>query len=437
VHHLPDAPGSDAPPDAIPSGPVTLAVTSQGNPVAGVKVYFQNPDGSVVANTATDATGVASAVVEIGASVTAIAPQPPIATGVPTENDTLATWAAVKPNDQLHWDLFGVPPNTLTFNVIAPSDVPVMAVYTLFTSCGSFDITPPPSTVGTGVNNAPVPVSIPDCANGKIDLIVLTSDPATGLLTHSFFVPDVAIANGVDLDLTANTYTAVTTSTFSYTNVPASIGSISVHQELVTARGSLITRDVGAPVVAGTASASLAMPAPAGLTTVTKSDLFPSSSAAITSTQTVVDWGPYTAAYAVDLAIVALKDYTQMPAFDPATHAISWPEATGAQADVVLANYNTFRSDATLSHSWNWLLAAPRDAVAKVTYPTIPTDVFDYNTKPAPGDSFDVRQLRSAKVPGGYDAVRSQIMNTSLNGLAAGPQGHAIVEDMFFGKLRR
>src|SRR5437763_1066209 len=84
VHHLGDAPpGSDAPPiDGPPSGPVTLTVTSQGNPAPGVHVYFQNPDMSVVSATTTDATGVATAVVDIGAFVTAIAPPPPVLAGL-------------------------------------------------------------------------------------------------------------------------------------------------------------------------------------------------------------------------------------------------------------------------------------------------------------------------------------------------------------------
>jgi hypothetical protein len=445
VHHLADAPPqSDAPIDMmmIPSGPVTLTVTSQGQPAAGVKVYFQNPDGTVVSNTMTDATGVATAIVDIGASVTAIAPQPPPGTfgGAPIQNDTLATWAAVKPNDQLHWDLFAtaVGFNTLAFNVIAPTDPTGGTVYTLFTNCGQSDITPPAvgSAFVAGAANPPVAVTITDCTNGKIDLIVTTSDLNTGQIISSFFLADVAIATGVDLDLTASTYAAATTSTFNYTNASANVGSISIDQSLVTARGVIYQQSTNTPVDTGTASATMTVPgAGTGLIAVTSSFLFPSSQA-IASSQTIFDWGPYTAAYNVDLSTVALKEYTQTPMFDPVAHAITWPEDGGTASDVVVANYHTFRSDATLSHNWNWLLAAPRDTFAKVTYPTIPTDVFDYNTKPAPGDSFDVQQLRSAKVPGGYDAVRSQIMNGNLDGIAVGPQGHAVIEDMFFVKLR-
>src|SRR5512139_4072144 len=71
---LADAPPStDAPPGPQP---VTLTVTDRGAPVAGVHVYFLNPDDSMVATVDTDTAGVASALLPSGGSVTAIDPFP-------------------------------------------------------------------------------------------------------------------------------------------------------------------------------------------------------------------------------------------------------------------------------------------------------------------------------------------------------------------------
>lgn len=53
-------------------GAVTLTVTRNGGPVAGVHTYFLNADNSYVATLDTDTTGTASANMAAGGSVTAI-----------------------------------------------------------------------------------------------------------------------------------------------------------------------------------------------------------------------------------------------------------------------------------------------------------------------------------------------------------------------------
>src|SRR5512143_11333 len=74
--HIVDAPlQTDGPSIDSPSLlPVTLTITVNAMPYAGVHVYFQNTDSSVVAMAVTDVTGTASAVMAAGGYVTAVNP---------------------------------------------------------------------------------------------------------------------------------------------------------------------------------------------------------------------------------------------------------------------------------------------------------------------------------------------------------------------------
>ena len=82
--------------------PVTLTVKSAGAPQANVRVYFVNPDSSLISNTVTDSTGVASALMPNGGYVSAVSPfSAPLPTGLPVQNESLYTWAGVKPGDHL------------------------------------------------------------------------------------------------------------------------------------------------------------------------------------------------------------------------------------------------------------------------------------------------------------------------------------------------
>ena len=436
TNHLADAPNNppDSPPDAPPMGPVTLTVTSQGAPAVGVQVYFQNPDQSLVASPMTNASGDATATIEIGAFVTAIDPAPPpvVAFGVPTQADSLHTWAGVKPGDHLHLDLFptGTTPTTGNITVIAPTDAQATN-YQLHTSCGEdFDITPP--AVGSGfvaVANAPVPLTI-DLCSANIDLLVETFDVESQPL-NSFFKANVAIADGDTVDLTDQTFATVNTVAFDYSNINIAITAVSIAQTLIAGNGVVFNLLGSAPVDGNAANAVLPIPDVTNAIVVTESDILPSD---VVSRQRIFDWGPASANFALDVGGAVLHGYATAPAFDPASHAVTWQEVAGVTGDVVLAQYHSFRLDATLSHDWVWTIAAPRAMTPKVGYPVIPTDVFDFNTNAT--DSSDVRQLTNAKIPGGYDGIRALIMDDALNGQVAGATGHAVIEDVFQGKLR-
>ncbi|MBP9085652.1 MAG: hypothetical protein KBG15_06010, partial [Kofleriaceae bacterium] len=96
------APVVDAPPaiDANQVGVVKVTVERAGGPAASVPVAFQNADNSVVATspTSTDATGVASATMNPGGSVTVVLPALTGPSARPTE---VFTFIGVKPGDEL------------------------------------------------------------------------------------------------------------------------------------------------------------------------------------------------------------------------------------------------------------------------------------------------------------------------------------------------
>jgi hypothetical protein len=344
--------------------------------------------------------------------------------------DSLHTWAGVKPGDHLHLDLFptGTAITTANITVTAPTD-PQGVSYHLYTSCGEdFDL--PTGVVGSGfavVGNLPVPLTIQLCS-ATIDLLVETSD-ASSLPVNSFFDPAVAIADGDAVDLTDQTYAAVASTAFDYSNINVAISAVGITEELITTKGRLFLTTGSAPVDGNTANTTIGIPA-ATAVAVTMSDIV---APGVVSEQQILDWGPASAAYALDLGGALLHPYATLPTFDPANHDVTWQETAGVSADFVLTQYHSFRPDATLSHDWVWTLAAPRGTASTGVYPRIPTAVFDFNTTAT--DSSDVRELINVKVPGGYDAVRAQIMNTDptnlgafFEGFVVGATGHAVIE---------
>ena len=91
--------GPDAAGDALPTtgdagpGAVTIAVTQNGVPAAGIAVYFQTMSSALVVAASTDVHGTAAAVVPENSYVTVI--EPPDGTTIPK----LATFGSVKPGD--------------------------------------------------------------------------------------------------------------------------------------------------------------------------------------------------------------------------------------------------------------------------------------------------------------------------------------------------
>ncbi|MBS1124130.1 MAG: hypothetical protein H6Q90_6358, partial [Deltaproteobacteria bacterium] len=329
VGKLPDAPfAPDASTiDASTSGVVTLTVTSDGVGVADVKVYFQNADSTVVAAATTDASGVASATMEPGGFVTA---KDPFITFKSRPGD-LRTFAGVKPGDQLVLQQrFGQ--SIVNVNVIVPVD-PNATSYLLYTSCGQVDVT---AGAGSGL---PTAVSLFGCG-ATADFVVETRDP-NGIALQAFAHPDITLVEGGTIDLSADTYVAPENVTWSYTNVPAGIGSVSVDSILASSHGPVVQSFSSAIVTNGTATtAPLARAGLAGSVAITLSRALSGNF----SSHSVVEWGPATVTYVLDMASLLLADYEAAPTFDAAAHAVAWTATgAGAQPDFVTTQVTVVR----------------------------------------------------------------------------------------------
>lgn len=441
VNNLPDGPGQpDTSPDTPTTGLVKLTVRADGLPRMGVKVHFQNSDSSTVSATMTDVNGVASAVMEAGGFVTAIDPFPARALpqGVAAPND-LRTFAGVKPGDELVLTRNEpVDVTQVTVNLLVNPD-PNVAIgnYTLFAPCfpAGIDIT---NGAGSGAGSGAIGggVVFTGCGN-MTDLTVMVDD---GLGFVSFFhKPNVALVDATDLDLTDQTYAAVEQATWQYTDAPASLASFNVVDLLATARGAQFSVFESANLDTGT-GITVARPRPliANGLQITSGSLFGTAM----STQQVLEWGPQTAAYSKSLANALLPDYETLPAYDVATKTVSWTAGAGVAPDLAVVN-SFFRRDTPILLDWNWEVVAPLGTETQVRYPVLPGPDDAFN--PTTGDVIQqVDQLITAKVPGGYDAIRADVLsiqedpNTGVPlGVVSGAAGTVLFTQMSLGVRAR
>jgi hypothetical protein len=372
-----------------------------------------------VLSTTTDANGTASAVMAAGGSVTALDPyaQPlPPQTAVAGGSHSLYTFIGVKPGDNLVLAEPGEHAG-IDVTVTVPIDPAPGVSYEVHTPCGGNSLDNP----GSGANPSGLIGIGPDCG-ATTDFLIVTRDDGFQVVDYAY-VPDQPISEGATIDLTAATYAAGSTRTYSYTNVPPTFGSPSFTDSILTPQGELLSQfnyaspDQPTPIVTPGIGTHLSI-----------TDIFGASA----GNHHIADWGPYTDTYTADLGARTLHDLNGFPHVDPTTHEISLDEsAGGAEPDVMLAGIYTYRqSDNT---DWYWQIAAPH--ATTLTMPALPTDLYDFTITPT--DSFDASQLMLAKVPGGYDAVRAYAFSmTGPTSVAKGASGSAAVEEVI-GKLAR
>jgi hypothetical protein len=416
VRHTPDAAphdsalhdGSpDAPGDA-PFAPVTLTASVDGTGVAGVQVYFQNADSTVVLATTTDATGTASAVMQAGGYVTAVKPYTPPAFGG-TPSDEIDTFSGVKPGDHLVLNL-PITSTAITVTVTADAD-PAATSLTVFTPCGAQQL----AQAGSGV--APTATfSLTNCGTAT-DFLVVSYDQNSQPL-DMFAALAKPIADGATIDLTGTAYAAVPTRTFTYTDPPANVESFSFDDNERDAQGAVF----GFSGFAGSGGATYPVPTFTNAVSAVIATFFPGGP----NEEVLADWGPFAPTYTTDVLARELPLFLGNPAFDPATHTLSFgEEAEGAPPDFVFTSVSAFRQSA--NHAWIWRIAAAHTTA--VAYPVLPVDMFDYNI--TAGDSPSWQQLYTGKVPGGYDAVRAYLLTGGSfdpRGVIAGATGTATVQ---------
>ena len=401
-------------------GPVTLTIASPVT-VVGRDVYFHAADGTLVAVIATDGDGVATAVMEAGGFVTAVNPfggqvliNPQIPVGQPGRyGDDVYTFGGVKPGDHLrlpgHRDSHhGIDPDlvmTLTLPLeplLAGVDVPV---YQITTSCGGIHtaypalpgfptVTLPLQNVSYGLGTR---LLFGDC-NDLMDVAIRTFDHSDGTTNSSplvsyVFAPDIPIVPGGTIDLSSRSYSTT------YAATP------------------VLLKGFGAGELFGW-SCSISRNGEVGLSTsdgrTARGDdleqimidcpLAPPDSTLLIgisiSGSTILSWGPANSAITVDH-----------------DDGVGPPDVTFMETII--------RRTETLG--WRWTLGLDGTATAP---PLLPSGIDQHNV--APTDSVEKIETLSSKVPGGYDAVREDVLATkgywTINP-STGSIGHATIVD--------
>jgi hypothetical protein len=424
VHHQPDAPPApDAPDiDAAMSGAVTLTVAANGTGVEGVKVYFQHADSSLKEMKLTDVSGVATAIMEPGGFVTAVDPFPTPTLGGTSFYD-LRTFAGVKPGDQLKLSTGRGPLVSVTFTLALPLDVNA-SQYQIYTSCGfAGSLTNPGGSGAVPMG----PVTLSGCG-ATADMVIETVD-INGAPLGAFYHPAVAISEGASVVLT-DSYTPVPDFVVSYSNVAADFTYLDFINALATANGQLIDTFRRVELAAGAGTATFKLPAVTGGLSVHESHLRSSG-----GEHFILDWGPAGATQTVDLANLPLPAYQDFPTLDVATHAMNWTAgASATQPDFVIMSFGIARTVPT-SQIVDWQIVAPYTGTT-LALPVLPSGIDQAN--PIATDTSNLYEIITAKVPGGYDAVRGNIFATNgPTDLIAGATGRIVHEQLPFGAFAR
>lgn len=404
---------------------VSLTITQDGNPRADVAVYFLAADNALVAKVSTNAQGVASATMGLGGSVTAID-----SFSTKSSGRDLRTFVGVKPGDNLELQIGGTAAQSVAtnFTLDLPTDA-FASSYQVSTNCGDlYFSTGGGSGSGSGVQAAVGGTSTLYGCGAMIDILVQTFDGG-GLPLGAIYKSGVALAEGGTVDLTAEPFvTPVPTQTITWSNIPAAYTELYARGGLASPKGYLTDVDVNpAPVAAGATTATITRPTVTGGIAITRSEPGPSNSI---GRQTLMDWAPQTAApVAVDLANALLGTYTTMPSVSAATRTVTWTASAGATPDFAWATLSANRLVGASNTSWDWSIVVPY-ATTTFTLPVLPTEIAELNFVAT--DDVNIDDLVTAKVPGGYDAVRATILSSSLDQYATGASGRIVYETMDF-----
>jgi len=416
-YHGVDAPPLDAPTDTLapsngqpPPEAVAIHVTQRGEPAPNVAVYFQTPDSTVELAATTDLSGIAWALATDGDFVTVL--EPANATGA----TAVTTFAGVHRSDRLELALDPVVSNP---QVTVTLHVPLQGGafgYQIHNPCG--DVV---AVDASGAGD----VTFLDCGAGTIDLVITPTDVG-GAPLGALYVAGVAIASGSSATI-AGGYTGFDTASFTYTNVPSTVGYVNTYQAILTPRGRVFDGNDGAAPAGGTAATAIKQPqTPGGTIALTVTDAYPIDSE--TSRQAVFEWGPWSATHVLDVVTQRLPEYAGVATFDVARSSVMWSERPGGIApSLVRASLNLYRDAIPTGRRWTWRIAAPR-AGAAVALPHLPVNGFDFN--PTAGDTVTVDDLTNALVPGGYDAVRAHAFDPLVGVISVG-SGTMIVEGTY------
>ncbi|HEY4178371.1 MAG TPA: hypothetical protein VGM90_16100 [Kofleriaceae bacterium] len=404
-----DAPREDASPeqvDARVDGPGQAVTVTVGPPLAGVAVYFQNADSTLVAKVMTDATGTASQVMAPGGFVTVVDAYYTLAA---LRRHDIHTWADVKPGDALHVESFpqGFAPLTVTEPTMAGA-----TVYELHATGTDPDfigdrfssVAPPPT------GNPTDQLTIYNSSQTDVLVVADTTDGASYV-----YAPDqVTNAASNAIDLTGLTYAPLEATTWTLNNLPSDQNDFPSVDYLITNHGLVYNLNFDpATDVNHKAVKTLTRP-PVGLASLLAVDV---TSPTNVGRSYLFDWTTRAAAETFDYQNRRLRDLTHAVVFDQATHAFTWTEgATGVEADVTQVRVDANRTDGSVPLYWTWDLAAPHSATGAVL-PVLAGDAAQFNVVAT--DSAFIEKAQWAKLPGGYDVARSYIFGRTIFAVVA------------------
>jgi hypothetical protein len=405
--HPTDAAIDSAPDAPIDAGgePVTVAVSSGGLPVAGVAVYFQNADGTLVARVVTDAMGEAAQQMAPGGSVTALDAY----RGQGTTHD-LHTWMSVKQGDHLVLAQAGTRSETVAFTAPKAATASVYEFHATGADPnyeGNFTSVPPSATNPTSSQ----PVF--DGATATDVLIIADLQSST---SQYIYAPGKPLTGSGSSVTVTGVYSTVEPATWTWTNVPADVPDLISQEYLTTSHGPIYEVSFDANVTNRASTKTLTRPALPGTKSILTVDV---SSPTNHARSFLLDWAPRAATMSYDATDRRLRDLTTAMTFDPASHSFLWSEgATGADANVSVASLSAARGDL----HWTWEVVAPHTATG-LLMPVLPTGISPYNV--LAGDTVAVARGMWVGFVGGYDVLRPLMLQGSILGLGTTAQGNA------------
>jgi hypothetical protein len=378
-----------APPDGT-GVDTTITVTRSTKPFPGAPVFFQAPDGTVLASVRTDLAGVATATIASHAIVTVVEAF--------VNQNRVSTFVDVPPGDHLTLDDIDGPRPARQVSVTIPVDPdPSVDHYIVNHGCGG--------GVGT-VLDLPA-----DC--GSTDDLLVRSASITG---------DVGMIVALDTPIIATTmtvtgpFTPCTNEQFSFTNTNApGVTTALLSPAIGGSHGAMVFANLGLDLRSGSASVTLPSLVQPGVNQVVFLGV---STETFGLVHYVTSTVPTSAAFTLDLGAALLPNLTA-PAFDIATHRATWQESGGALTpDMMLADIPVARPlpDGGMVF-WDWRVVAPHTP-GELVLPVLPVGDFDFN--PQPGDNVSVFELELLQVPGGYDALRANALSDVHNGVFGG-----------------
>jgi hypothetical protein len=398
-----DAPRADAAtdaatPDAATNGVVEVTIVDSAGPVAGATVLFQNADDSVVATKTTDAAGLASQVMNVGGSITAIVVEqniaPAVRGGVTTQTYTVL---AVKPGDKLK-----IRANRQgTISIVDPVSVKLppnsFGTYEIRSSCGT-RVTGLTTDKG-GALNITVP---PTCTQASFLVKQEATSGSGGAPAAAIYKANVALANG-SFDLSDQTFAGLVVHNISGSNMPEIVNvQTGVASLLGGFLGEISESDAvimppGFPTFAGTFQRPNVAATKQLVTMQVRSNVGQQQLAALTNVGDVtVDGATALTPWVSDV------QYTQAnSSFQITTAAAGNAPVNGAFARLGLGRQTGFVNRQVVGPS-----------ATSLRLPILPTAQADLNVLVT--DSAFVNDAGIISSPGGYDALRPLFY--SING---------------------